>query len=95
MSDRTFEVHCRNCAARFTAWYGDEDADTEMKDVEKCGLAGATLAKRDNFKDAVLRLIPYVTARNSKRDKLHDPDAQPLSVSAWKERTSPTSFAGQ
>jgi hypothetical protein len=26
------------------------------------------LFKRDNFKDAVLRLIPYVTARNVKRE---------------------------
>jgi hypothetical protein len=36
---RTLEVHCRNCGARFVAWYGsEEDAGTEVKDVEKCGL---------------------------------------------------------
>jgi hypothetical protein len=65
--DRTLEVHCRNCGARFVAWYGsEEDADTEVKDVDKCGLCGGDPFKKDNFKDAVLRLIPYVTARNVK-----------------------------
>ena len=35
MSDRTLEVHCRNCGERFVAWYGEEeDAGTEVKDVE-------------------------------------------------------------
>ena len=65
---RTLEVRCGNCQAQFVAWYGsEEDADTEVKDVEKCGLCGGDPFKRDNFKDAVLRLIPYVTARNVKR----------------------------
>jgi hypothetical protein len=53
----------------FIAWYGtEEDAGTETKDVEKCGLYGGDPFKRDNFNDAVLRLIPYVTARNVKRE---------------------------
>jgi hypothetical protein len=40
--DRTLEVHCRNCGARFVAWYGEEeDADPEVKEVGKCGLLGA------------------------------------------------------
>jgi hypothetical protein len=39
--ERTLEVHCDNCQARFVAWYGtEEDADTETIDVEKCGLCG-------------------------------------------------------
>jgi hypothetical protein len=67
--DRTLEVHCGNCGAHFIAWYGtNEDGSTETRDVEKCGLYGGDPAKRDNFKDTVLRLIPYVTARNVKRD---------------------------
>jgi hypothetical protein len=36
--------------------------------VEKGRLCGGDLFKKDNFKDVVLRLIPYVTARNIKRD---------------------------
>ena len=70
MSDlRTLEVHCRNCGARFVAWCGtEEDADTEVKRVEKCGLCGGDPAKKDNLKDAVLQLVPHVTARNVKRD---------------------------
>jgi hypothetical protein len=66
--DSTLEVHCRNCGARFAAWYGTEEyAGTEVKDVEKCGLCGGDPFKKDNFRDAVLRVIPYVTARNVKR----------------------------
>jgi ribosomal protein L37E len=56
--DRTLKVHCRNCGARFIAWYGEEDADTELKAVDKCGRCGGDPFKKDNFKDAVLRLIP-------------------------------------
>lgn len=67
--ERTLEVHCRNCGARFVAWYGsEEDADTEVKDVDKCGLCGGDPFKKDNLKDAVLRLVPQVTARNVKRN---------------------------
>jgi len=67
--ERTLEIHCDNCQASFIAWHGtEEDADTETIDVERCGLCGGDPFKKDNFKDAVLRLIPYVTARNIKRD---------------------------
>jgi hypothetical protein len=62
--------NCGNCGARFVAWYGnEEDSGTEIKDVEKC-LCGGDPFKKDNFKDAVLRLIPSVTARNVKREKV-------------------------
>jgi hypothetical protein len=56
--ERTLETHCDNCHARFIAWYGaEEDVDTDTIDVEKCGLCGGDPINRDNFKDAVLRLI--------------------------------------
>jgi len=58
--DRTLEVRCRNCGARFVAWYGEEDAGSEVKDVHKCGLCGGDPMKKDNLKDAVLRLVPQV-----------------------------------
>jgi hypothetical protein len=65
---RTLEVHCGTCEARLVAWHGtEEDAGTEVKDVEKCGLCGGDPFKKDNFRDAVLRLIAYVTARNVRR----------------------------
>jgi len=53
MSDlRTLGVHCRNCGARLVAWYGnEEDADTKVKDVEKCGLCG-----EDRFKEGQLQV---------------------------------------
>jgi hypothetical protein len=65
--ERTLEVHCRNCAARFIAWYGEDDAEPLTKDVEKCGICGGDPTKRDIFKHSLLRLIPHVTARNIKR----------------------------
>jgi hypothetical protein len=48
--------------------YGEEDVGTEVKAVDKCGLCGGDPMKKGNLKDAVLRLIPHVTARNIKRD---------------------------
>jgi hypothetical protein len=54
--DRTLEVHCRNCGARFVAWYGEEeDAGAEVKETGKCGLCSGDPMKKDHFKDAVLR----------------------------------------
>jgi hypothetical protein len=41
------------------AWYGEEDADTEVKNVEKCGLCGGDPSKKGNLKDCVLRLVPF------------------------------------
>ena len=66
--DRTLEIHCDNCQARFVAWYGtEEEAETETADVEKCGLCGGDSFKKDNFKDCTLRLMAQVTARGVKR----------------------------
>jgi hypothetical protein len=65
---RTLEIHCGNCGARFVAFYGTEDdAGTETVETEKCGLCGGDSFKKDNFKDATLRLMAQVTARNVKR----------------------------
>jgi hypothetical protein len=69
--ERTLEVGCGNCAARFIAWYGEDDAEPQTKDVEKCGICGGDPTKRDIFKDSILRLIPQVTARNIKRHAFH------------------------
>jgi len=42
-----------NCGPRFVAWYDtEEDAGTEVKDVEKWGLCGGDPFKKDNFKDS-------------------------------------------
>jgi len=66
--ERTLEIHCDNCQARFNAWYGTEDdGDTDTIDVEKCGLCGGDPFKKDNFKDCVIRLIAQVITRNVKR----------------------------
>jgi hypothetical protein len=36
-------------------------------DLEGCGLCGGDSFRKDNFKDAVIRLLAQVTARNVKR----------------------------
>lgn len=38
-----------------------------MKDVDKGGLCGGDAFKKDNFKDAVIWPVAYVTVRNVKR----------------------------
>jgi hypothetical protein len=66
---RALEIHCGNCGARFIAFYETEEyAATQIVDAEKCGLCGADLFKKDNFKAAVIRLVAEVTAPGVKRD---------------------------
>ena len=66
---RTLEIHCGNCGPRFVAFYGtEEEAATQIVDTEKCWLCGADPFKKDNFEDAVVRLVAQVTARGVKRD---------------------------
>jgi hypothetical protein len=68
-TSRTLEIHCGNCGARFIAFFGTEDdAATEIVDTSRCGLCGGDPFKKDNFKDAVLRLMAQVTSRNIKRE---------------------------
>jgi hypothetical protein len=65
--ERTLEIHCGNCQARFVGWYGtEEDAETENVNVEKCGLCGGDGFKKDAFRDTTIRLIAEVTARSVK-----------------------------
>lgn len=66
--DRTLEVRCGNCRARFIAWYGEEDAPTESVEVDECGLCGGDTFKNDVFKDSVIPLLAQVTARGVKRE---------------------------
>ena len=39
--------NCREC---FIAWYGEEDAEAETIDVQKCGLCGGDPFKKDNLR---------------------------------------------
>jgi hypothetical protein len=48
------------------AWYGDDNADSQTKDMEKCGICGGTPPSGTSSRDSVLRLIPQATARNIK-----------------------------
>jgi hypothetical protein len=61
--ERTLEVNCANCGARFTAYYGYDEENVETVEVRSCGLCHGEAFKRDNFKWATIRLVAQVTAR--------------------------------
>jgi hypothetical protein len=61
MSAARGEVHSDNCQARFIAWYRtEEDAGTEVVDLERCGWCGGDSFRKDNFKDWVIQLLARV-----------------------------------
>jgi len=36
--DRTLEIHCGNCRAKFRPWYGANDSGLQTIQVNRCGL---------------------------------------------------------
>ena len=61
--ERTLEVSCLNCGAKFVAYYGYEEQNVDMVEVNSCGLCHGDAFKRDNFKGATIRLVAEVTSR--------------------------------
>jgi len=61
--ERTLEVNCSNCSAKFVVYYVCNDDNVETVEVQKCGLCHGDEYKRDNFKNATIRLMAQVTAR--------------------------------
>jgi len=49
--------------AKFIAYYGHDEENVETVEVQKCGLCKGNEFKRDNFKNATIRLVAQVTAR--------------------------------
>jgi hypothetical protein len=61
--ERTLEVSCSNCGAKFIAYYGYDEENVGTAEVRSCGLCHGEAFKRDNFKGATIRLVAEVTAR--------------------------------
>jgi hypothetical protein len=61
--ERTLEVSCLNRRAKFVAYYGDEEEETDTVEVQKCGLCRGNEFNCDNFKHATIRIVAQVTAR--------------------------------
>ncbi len=61
--ERTLEVNCTNCGAKFVAYYGYDEENVETVEVQSCGLCHGSFRKRDSFKGCKLRLLVEVTAR--------------------------------
>jgi len=56
-------VSCSNCGAKFVAYYGYDEDYIETREVNSCGLCHGDEFRRDNFKNATIRLVAQVTAR--------------------------------
>ena len=63
--ERTLEVNCSNCGAKFVAYYGFDEENVETVEVTSCGLCHGEAFKRDNFKNATIWLVAEVTARRT------------------------------
>jgi len=61
--ERTLEVNCLNCGAKFVAYHGYDAENVETVEVNSCGLCHGEAFKRDNVKGATIRLVAQVTAR--------------------------------
>ncbi len=61
--ERTLEVQCSNCGAKFIAYYGFDEENVETVEVKSCALCHGEALKRGNFKGATIRLVAEVTAR--------------------------------
>jgi hypothetical protein len=61
--ERTLEISCMNCGAKFVAYFGYDEENLETVEVRSCGLCHGEEHKRDNFKGATIRLIAQVTVR--------------------------------
>ena len=62
-TERTLEMNCSNCGAKFVAYYGYDEENVDTVEVQKCGLCHGEAFRRDNFKGATIRLLAQVTAR--------------------------------
>jgi hypothetical protein len=52
--ERTLEVSCSNCGAKFVAYYGYDEENVETVEVQKCGLCHVEEYRRDIFKGATI-----------------------------------------
>ena len=56
-------MSCLNCGAKFVAFYGYDEENVETVEVQSCGLCHGEEYKRDNLKDATIRLVAEVTSQ--------------------------------
>jgi len=61
--ERSLEVNCSNCGAKFSAYYGTDADVVYTVHVSSCGLCHGDTFKRNNFKGATIRLLAEVTAQ--------------------------------
>ncbi len=56
-------MNCSNRGAKFVAYYGYDEENVEEVEGSSCGLCHGEAFRRDNFKNATIRLVAQVTAR--------------------------------
>ena len=66
-SDRTLEVHCGNCRAKFRPWYGANDSGVQTIHVNGCGLCGGDPLMKLMYEGCGLQLVALVTTRGIRK----------------------------
>jgi hypothetical protein len=69
--DRTLEVRCGNCRAKFRPWYGANDTGLQTIDVNSCGLCEGDPLMKLVYEGCELQLVARVTTRGVRRATSH------------------------
>jgi hypothetical protein len=65
--DRTPEVNCGNCRAKFRPWYGANDSGVQTIHVNRCGLCEGDPLMKLMYEDCGLQLVARVTNRGIRK----------------------------
>lgn len=65
--DRTLEVNCGNCRAKFRAWYGANDSGVQTIHVNRCGLCEGDPLMKLMYEGCGLQLVARVTDRGIRK----------------------------
>jgi len=60
--ERTLEVACSNCGAKFVAYYGYDEENVEAVEFRACGLCHSDESSETTSRGATIRLIAEVMA---------------------------------
>jgi hypothetical protein len=82
--ERSLEVNCSNCGAKFTAYYDPDEEVVYTVHVSSCALCHGDPFKRDSFKGCTIRLLAEVT-----RERTMTPSLERIAhAKSWQATTS-------
>jgi hypothetical protein len=65
--DRTLEVQCGNCRAKFRPWYGANDSGLQTIHVDRCGLCEGDPLMKLVYEGCGLQLVARVANRGIRK----------------------------